>query len=173
MSAALSTRREQDVAKIQALCAASGGKIRLSLVEGRPPQKLTLELTYPTAGGRGYPGEVQGVTRITIALGARYPFVEPSVQINTPILHPNVYSSGQVCLGRKWIATEGLDLLVKRLVQIVTFDPEVLNEASAANGAALSWYREQRRKTPSAFPTAKVAFGSQVKTSAISWTNTK
>jgi hypothetical protein len=29
--------------------------------------------------------------------------------IRTPILHPNVYSSGQICLGVTWMPTLGLD----------------------------------------------------------------
>src|ERR1700756_2375841 len=38
--------------------------------------------------------------------------VEEMFGIKTPIFHPNVFPSGQICLGGRWLPTESLDLLV-------------------------------------------------------------
>jgi ubiquitin-protein ligase len=168
-----STRREQDVQKLRALSSSSNGKIKINKVTGSPPNSIELELVYPTAGDRNYPNSVQKITNVIIELGSRYPFAEPKVVIKTPILHPNVYASGQVCLGAKWLPSQGLDLLVKRLISIVTYDESILNEKSPANRDALKWYSTALRSHPHAFPTTKMSPVSSVKPSGITWTNTK
>lgn len=167
------TRRQQDVAKLHEMAAASAGKLRIVSVKGSPPSSVEVELCLPTAGGAGYPAQKQQSTRAIIELSPRYPFVEPKVSIKTPILHPNVYSSGQVCLGTKWLPTQGLDLLVRRLAQIVTFDPVVLNGESPANREALHWYEKQRRAHPQAFPTASANLMAATASSGITWVNKK
>lgn len=167
------TRREQDVVKLKALAAESGGKVRVIGVSGSPPSSVDVEIHLPTAGDRSYPRSVQQSTRLAIELGSRYPFVEPRVVIKTPILHPNVYSSGQVCLGAKWLPTQGLDLLVKRLIQIVTYDLSILNEKSPANRDALTWFAATQRENPLSFPTTRDTSLSSSKGPSISWNNTK
>ncbi len=150
---AFAERRTQDVQKLHALAAGSGGRVRILKTAGAPVSSIEIELLYRTAGGQNYPREHRESTICKIVLPARYPFVEPSVEIKTPILHPNVWASGKVCLGVKWLPTQGLDLLVNRLIQIIIFDETILNELSPANGTALSWYRSAKRQHPSAFPT--------------------
>ena len=168
------TRRELDIQKLQALCGASGGKIRINGISGNPPSVVNVELLYPTAGGKTYPNAIQKSTQLVIELGAKYPFSEPRVVIKTPILHPNVYASGQVCLGAKWLPTQGLDLLVKRIISIITYDPAILNENSPANRDALNWYIATQRQHPLAFPTTSATTNSEPpKAPAISWSNVK
>jgi ubiquitin-protein ligase len=141
---AFSKRRDQDVQMLKELQEQSRERIRVTRVSGDPANEIDVELHAKTAPSKQYPRAVQDVPKLTISLPARYPFVEPSVIIRTPILHPNVYSSGRICLGMKWIPTFGLDLLVRRIVQIVSFDSAILNEASPANSEALTWYRNYR-----------------------------
>lgn len=150
---AFAERRLQDVQKLQALAAGSGGKIRVLKTAGSPVSTIELELNFRTAGGKSYPAEARTSTVCKIVLPARYPFVEPSVEFTTAVFHPNVWTSGRVCLGVKWLPTQGLDLLVNRLIQILTFDETILNEQSPANTDALGWYRTTKRKHPAAFPT--------------------
>lgn len=166
------TRRDQDVQKLYALAQGSQGKIKINGVSGTPLNLVEIEVNYPTAGDRNYPNSIQKTTRFNIELGAKYPFSEPRVVIKTPILHPNVFTSGQVCLGSKWLPTQGLDLLVKRLIAIVTYDQSILNESSPANRDALNWYMQAVKNSPQAFPTTKLAVASVAK-SSISWSNTK
>jgi hypothetical protein len=110
-------------------------------------------------------------TRVTIDLPSRYPLTAPTAAIRTPILHPNVYSSGQICLGVTWIPTFGLDFLVKRIIQIITFDPAILNEKSPANGEALSWYRDAVRRHAHAFPTDTTLLTTAAPDKKLKWTN--
>ena len=113
--------------------------------------------------------ELQDVTKITISLPAKYPFAEPSVAINTPIFHPNVYKSGLICLGTGWLPTQGLDLLVKKIMQIITFDPSILNEKSPANTEALFWYREAKKTHAQSFPTDSLSFSESAPSKQLRW----
>jgi ubiquitin-protein ligase len=170
---AFDERRIQDVQKLHQLAEQAPKRLKIVRVNGTPPNKIDIELHFKTAPSRQYPGAVQDVTRVTINLPARYPMPDapPTASITTPILHPNVYTSGQICLGVKWLPTLGLDFLVKRIIQIIIFDPTILNEQSPANGDALSWYRETRRRHPAAFPTDAALLTAAAPKKKISWTN--
>jgi hypothetical protein len=49
-----------------------------------------------------------------------------------------------------------MDLFVRRVAQLVTFDPLIVNAQSAANPAALHWYVQALRRFPQAFPTDRI-----------------
>ncbi|MBV8189079.1 MAG: hypothetical protein JO339_17690 [Alphaproteobacteria bacterium] len=110
-----------------------------------------------TAGSSAYPHTKASQIGVEINLPARFPFERPAARITTPILHPNVGSSGHICFGTKWIPTHGLDLVVRQIVDIVTFDPMVSNPLSPANGVAAAWYQIAVRRHPRAFPTDRLA----------------
>jgi hypothetical protein len=165
-------RRREDLRRLQSMCAASGGRLRLLSTRGDPPRELTLELQCRTAASANYPRDVSSRTNVRIQFSARYPFEPPLAEILTPIYHPNVYGSGRVCLGVHWLPTEGLDLLVKRIAQIVTFDPSIVNAVSAANPEAAGWYRHAVLAHPRAFPTDQITFDTaDVKERSIQWKN--
>jgi ubiquitin-protein ligase len=168
---AFDERRDQDVLKLRELQKQSRERIRVTRVSGRPPNEIEVQLHVKAAPSKHYPRAVQEVTTLTISLPARYPFVEPTVIVKTPILHPNIYSSGRICLGVKWVPSFGLDLLVRRVVQIVTYDPSILNEASPANGEALHWYRQTRQAHPGAFPTDTLTLAAAEPPKKIKWDN--
>jgi len=155
---AFNERRDQDVRKLRTLQDASAGRIKVIRVSGTPPSDIDLELRVKTAPSREYPRRVQDIVALSVSLPARYPFIEPLVTVKTPIFHPNVYSSGRICLGLNWLPSLGLDLLIRRVVQIATFDPSILNEESPANRDALSWYREAKVSQPGIFPTDTFSF---------------
>jgi len=150
-----SVRRQADAERLRALAAASGGRIRV-LEDGRNRPQYIVDLAYVTAGSSGYPLSKQSTSRLTIDVGARYPFQPPVATIVSPIFHPNVFPSGVVCLGAKWLASEGIDLFVQRIARLVTFDPLLVNVHSAANGAALAWYLRARETYPRSFPSDRV-----------------
>ena len=110
-------------------------------------------MRYATAGTDRYPAERRDQIRIELSLPARYPFQPPLAAVQTPVWHPNVFVSGTICLGTKWSPSEGLDLFVQRLARLLTFDPLLVNTASAANREAAAWYETARRRFPQAFPT--------------------
>lgn len=151
-------RRREDLRRLDAICASSGGKLSVLSRKGEPPSELTIRLACRTAPSADYPATTTQQTRVRIQFPARYPFQEPLVEIESPIFHPNVYSSGRICFGTKWLPTEGLDLLVKRIAQIVIFDPALVNVSSPANPVAAAWYRSAIEKSPSAFPSDSLAF---------------
>jgi len=167
---AVSERITQDIRKINELSRTIGNRITIKSTSGNPINKIIVEINYPTAPSNKYPDQVQDKTLVKIELVSRYPFVEPTATITSPIFHPNVYTSGKICLGTKWLPTQGLDLLVKRIIQIITFDETILNEDSPANGTALSWYRSALRKYPEAFPTDKLSIKETPK-GKVSWKN--
>lgn len=160
----------QDIRKIEELSKSVGGRVRIKKRSGNPVSQIILELEYPTAPSKSYPRTRQETTEVKIDLLSRYPFQEPTATITTPIFHPNVYSSGKICFGTKWLPTQGLDLLVKRIIQIITFDETILNEMSPANGSALSWYRNAINQHPESFPTDKLIVREEPK-KKMSWSN--
>jgi ubiquitin-protein ligase len=168
---AFDERRLEDLDKLRQLAAQAPNRLRIARVEGNPPHEIELELLFKTAPSQHYPRAVQQRTLLVVSLPARYPFVAPTAIIKTPILHPNVYSGGTICLGMRWLPASGLDLLIKRIVQIITFDPTILNEDSPANRDALEWYRHAHRQHPGAFPTDSALLTPAEPPKKITWTN--
>lgn len=147
-------RRAADLARLRSLAQSAGGKI--SVLEDARPDRYVVDLRYFTVGSRDYPRVKQPASRLVVDLGARYPFQPPAANVVTPIFHPNVFASGLVCLGAKWLPSEGMDLFVQRIARLLTFDPLLLNLQSAANGEAMHWYRRVAVLHPEAFPTDRV-----------------
>jgi len=156
-------RRREDIKRLHSMCSASSGRLRVVSTKGDPPHEVTIELACRTAASAGYPSDVTAKTTVRVHFPERYPFQEPIAEIQTPIFHPNVYSSGRICFGTKWLPTEGLDLLVKRILQIITFDPTLVNVASPANRVAATWYCSALRSHPQAFPTDTLNLASEAK----------
>ena len=164
-------RRNQDLEKLKSLCAQSHGKLIILKTSGNPVSKIEIESKYKTAVDSSYPKKTNTSTKITIELLSKYPFSggEPIVYLKPIIFHPHVYSSGRICLGKKWMPTETLDLFVKRVLSIITYDPSVIDFKSPANGEALNWYN----KNPNLFPTDKLNFSPAPQKPTMSWNNLK
>ncbi|HSQ70521.1 MAG TPA: ubiquitin-conjugating enzyme E2 [Steroidobacteraceae bacterium] len=151
-------RLETDVERVRALARAHPERIGLLSVPAGASQALVVELRYPTARNRSYPAEIATCIRLRVTLPSRYPFLPPVASIETPVYHPNVFPSGLVCLGTRWLPSEGLDLFLKRVIRLLTFDPLLVNVASPANREAASWYQSARRRHPGAFPSCELGF---------------
>ena len=169
----LAERRHQDLAKITRLGVRARGRVTVCETLGPPPSEIIVALNYKTAASPRFPDDVRETTHIKIVLNARYPFQEPVVDILDPVFNPNVYTSGRVCLGKKWIATEGLDLTVLRIIKILTFDPEILNDWAPANLEAAHWYKATRAVYPGSFPTEKIALDEEVVVKRVTWGEAK
>jgi ubiquitin-protein ligase len=146
-------RREEDLRKLRALVLAYPGVVEIIPPANPSLSVITVRLKLPTARDTSYPRNVQEQTDIRIEMSQEYPFREPRVTVLTPVWNPNVYSNAVVCLGTKWLATQGLDLLVVRLMQLLAFDPLIVNTASPANRAAADWHLAKRRAMSGLFPT--------------------
>jgi hypothetical protein len=151
-------RREADIARLRDLAAQSAGRLELLDTPARSGKPIRLAFRCRTAASSAYPQSHQDGVTLRIDLPSRYPFERPVLTVESRIFHPNVFASGVICQGEKWLAGEGLDLLVKRIARLVTFDPAHVNPASAANRAAAAWYLQQRGRTPDAFPTDRLEF---------------
>ena len=154
-------RREADLTRLHELAARSGGRLALLEAPTRTGRPIRLAVICRTAGSSDYPQSPQAAQdRVTlrIDLPARYPFERPVFTVESKIFHPNIFVSGVICQGEKWLPGEGLDLLVKRVIRLITFEPGHVNPASAANRVAAAWYLQQRSRTPSLFPTDQVDF---------------
>ena len=146
-------RRQADVVRLQELAAQAGGRVVLLDVAARPGRPIRIRFGCRTAGADRDPTEGHPHVHLRIDLPARYPFERPVLTIGTPIFHPNVFASGVVCQGERWLPGDAIDIVLRRIVRLVTFDPTHVNPGSAANRIAASWYLAQRRQTPDAFPT--------------------
>jgi ubiquitin-protein ligase len=166
-------RRIQDLEKLKFLCLQSHGKLIIRKTSGNPISKIEIESKFNAVPDSSYPSKVSNSIIFTIELLSKYPFVEPVVHINSKIYHPNIYTSGRICLGQKWLPTDKLDLFVKRILSIITYDANVLNLSSPANGEAANWYKSAYQKNPKLFPTDKLDFSSAPEKTAMSWNNLK
>ncbi|NLD56004.1 MAG: ubiquitin-conjugating enzyme E2 [Burkholderiaceae bacterium] len=152
-------RRKADIERLRELAAGSDGRLRLLEATDRPGRPIRLAVACSTAATRAYPESRQEGVTLRIDLPSRYPFERPVVTVETPIFHPNVFASGVVCQGERWLPGEGFDIFVRRMIGLVTFAPGTVNPASAANREAAAWYLQQRARTPAAFPTDRLDFG--------------
>jgi hypothetical protein len=153
----LETRRREDLRRVRALCERSGGKLQFVATDSETPSQVRIRMRYRTAVDPSYPQQWADSVEMRIAIPAGYPFRSgPSAYLSPVVWHPNVFPSGQVCQGSKWLISEYLDLYVKRIARIVTFQDDVLNLQSVANRHAALWYQRLLAESPALFPTDTV-----------------
>lgn len=158
MSSAHVLRRQADLARLRELAASSSGRLVITEATERIGRPIRVTLAVRTVASERHPADAPAEVRLRFDLPARYPFERPVVTVESPIFHPNVFTSGVICQGEKWLPGDGLDILVKRIARLVTFDPGHVNPASAANRVAAAWYLDQRRRAPGMFPTDRLPF---------------
>ena len=157
-------RIKADIEKIEQLNkTTSGGVVLKSFTKDR----LLIDLKYKTVANSS--GNIINSSTVEIQLGSRYPFTEPKVIFKTDVFHPNVYGTGQVCLGTKWMPTESLNFLVEKLVKLVIYDASILNLKSPANNEASSWYTRMVNRNHSMFPTDIFVKTEEKKKRTIKW----
>ncbi len=91
-------------------------------------------------------GEIclRNVHEVTIELAAAYPRLIPNLSWRTPIFHPNISSSGVVCLGgygTNWVPSLTLDELCNMLWDMIRF--KNYDTESPYNKDAAIWARTQ------------------------------
>jgi hypothetical protein len=83
---------------------------------------------------------------VSIQLGAAYPRMMPELSWRTPMFHPNISSSGVVCLGgyaAHWVPSLNLDELCTMLWDMLRYRNYDVD--SPYNRDAAQWVRSQRR----------------------------
>jgi Ubiquitin-conjugating enzyme len=162
-------RRDEDIRRLYALAAQYRGMLDVLEVGGQPPRRVRLRLAIPTARSAVFPVDRQAVSELVVELPEAYPLQEPRLTITTPVFNPNVYASGVVCHGMIWMPTEGLDLLVVRVMRLLALDPAIVNLRSAANGVAAAWYRMVIAQHPRAFPSVAIAAPRRAERPTVAW----
>lgn len=149
-------RRQEDLAKLKELETEFRNVVLLKSTVGNPVTQLDLEIRIDTAGSSRFPAEKQRVNVVQIDLPARYPFEPPKVTLKSPVWNPNIFPSGLICLGQKWVPTHNLKLLVQRVMQILALDPVIINTDSPANRDASEWYKKAKLQNSFQFPTVSL-----------------
>ncbi|MFM9108827.1 MAG: ubiquitin-conjugating enzyme E2 [Chloroflexota bacterium] len=143
-------RLRSEHARLQAWCAERPHAARLLSVEGNPPRKYRLEFQCDSVARLSPDGQPVMADRqaMEILIPTGFPMQAPVISVVTPVVHPNIWGSGQVCLGHYWSTQRTLDQLAAQLWRILVWDPEVTNPDSPANGAAATWYRNRAGHRP-------------------------
>ena len=148
-------RRRNDLKSLKDLGERTMGAVKILRVGGDPLDWVILELGYRSVRSFRVPPDYLEAVTVKVELRTTYPAVRPEFQVIGTIFHPNVFRHGKICYGN-WMVTEGLDSVVLRIARLLTFDPELVNIDSPANGDAAHWYRRVREDTPTIFPTDSV-----------------
>ena len=165
-------RREEDIKKLKKLAEEHPGVINILDISGNPISCIRLRIRLRTAANSDYPQQVQEFTDIRIDLSSDYPRIEPKATVLTKVWNPNIYASGQICMGSKWMVTEFLDQYVYRIMQILVYDPLIINADNPANTEARNWYKDMKRRSARFFPTVMLSELKRVASRPIiSWRN--
>jgi ubiquitin-protein ligase len=154
-TSASALRRKTDQKLLSDLIDRSAGSLASEGALNTGSDRVTLILKLPTASSADYPNHSQIHCRFSLMFPLRYPFEAPTAKVLSTIWHPNVFANGNVCLGSRWQASEGIDLFVARVARLLTFDPLLVNLQSMANQAAGEWYARALKTSPNAFPSVQ------------------
>jgi len=96
------------------------------------------------------PDQMRDTHRVAIAVNPEDPSAKPSVVMldRPPAYHPNVFTSGHICLGDTWSPEEGLGFLAVRIAKMLLYYDIFTDPDSPANGDAARWYKTNRRRFP-------------------------
>lgn len=121
--------------------------IHIMATEGDPPEKYLIRFTC-----RGVeklsPGGIpvyRELHEVSIYLHAEYPLKQPQLKWLTPIFHPNIHSTGAVCIGAWWPA-KTLDELLLTLGEMVQY--KNLGPKDPMNSKAAAWALRNKHLFP-------------------------
>ncbi len=140
------TRLRNDYQRIRELVNRSE-LIRVLATEGDPPEKYLIRFScrgIEKVAPNGKP-VYRDVHEVTIYLHAEYPLKQPQLKWMTPIFHPNIHSTGAVCIGAWWPA-KTLDELLLTLGEMVQY--KNLGPKDPMNSRAASWALRNKRMFP-------------------------
>lgn len=83
--------------------------------------------------------------RLKVTISINYPLQAPSVKFDHPVYHPNIGSSGAICLDilkDQWVPTYTISKVLLSISALLN-DP---NPASPLNGSAASMWSKDREK---------------------------
>jgi ubiquitin-protein ligase len=130
------TRLRNDYQRVRELVNRSE-LIRIMATEGDPPEKYLIRFTCRGVEAlNGAQPVFREVHEVRIYLHAEYPLKQPQLKWMTPIFHPNIHSTGAVCIGAWWPA-KTLDELLLTLGEMVQY--KNLGPKDPMNSRAAAW----------------------------------
>ncbi|MGH2535905.1 MAG: ubiquitin-conjugating enzyme E2 [Candidatus Promineifilaceae bacterium] len=140
------TRLRNDYRRVQELVNRSE-LIKIAATEGDPPEKYLIELRCRGVERLSPAGKpvYADLHRVRIYLHAEYPLKQPQLKWLTPIFHPNIHSTGAVCIGAWWPA-KTLDELILTLGEMVQY--KNLGPKDPMNSRAAGWALRNRGLFP-------------------------
>lgn len=121
--------------------------IHILHTDGSPPEKYHMQFTCRGVEKLGAGGKpiLRERHEVSIYLHAEYPLKQPQLKWLTPIFHPNIHSSGAVCIGAWWPA-KTLDELLLTLGEMVQY--KNLGPKDPMNSKAAAWALRNKRLFP-------------------------
>lgn len=139
MSSTRDTRLVEDQKKLEKLAAACD-YLQVEPIRGNPPTEYLL--TFKLNGYVDSSGKVSKTHKVRLTLPAGYPISDwPAFHFDKGLWHPNVYTSGDVCLGfssSRWKPGFRIDELVIDIAKFICFKEDSYNLNSPANGGCSS-----------------------------------
>jgi ubiquitin-protein ligase len=140
------TRLKTDFTRITELVNSSDF-IHIARTEGNPPDKYLIRYTCRGVEKLNPNGSplLRDVHEVSIYLHAEYPLKQPQLKWLTPIFHPNIHSTGAVCIGAWWPAKtlDELLLTLGEMVQYKNLDPK-----DPMNSKAAAWALRNKQLFP-------------------------
>jgi len=120
-------RLANDYKSLRSLCLFSQPvKIKILEARGNPPESYRIQISN-CRGIESVNGDTPKYRTEHILLIGNFPVVYPdpgelpTVKLETPIFHPNVFSSGVFCFRGRDTVNEPLDSLVKRIISMIQY----------------------------------------------------
>jgi ubiquitin-protein ligase len=140
------TRLNNDYKRVRELVNRSE-LIHIMATEGDPPERYLIRFTC--RGVENVNGSGQAIYRdvheVRIYLHAEYPLKQPQLKWMTPIFHPNIHTTGAVCIGAWWPA-KTLDELLLTLGEMVQY--KNLGPKDPMNSKAAAWSMRNKQLFP-------------------------
>lgn len=143
-------RLKKDYEKLQDLAIRSAF-VTIESTKGEPPTEYVLILTCKGVQSLDNKQPIYSeFHRLRIRLHDDYPRRKPEFALLTPIFHPNVSSSGAVCIGDEgdhgYAPSMGLDDIVIRIIEMIRY--ENFSARSAFNHEAGQWAQKNQQLLP-------------------------
>jgi ubiquitin-protein ligase len=121
--------------------------IHILSTDGEPPERYLIRFTckgVEKVNGSGEP-LFRESHEVSVYLHAEYPLKQPQLKWMTPIFHPNIHTTGAVCIGAWWPAKtlDELLLTLGEMVQYRNFDPK-----DPMNSKAAAWSLRHKHLLP-------------------------
>jgi ubiquitin-protein ligase len=140
------TRLRNDFKRVQELVDRSEF-IHILATEGDPPERYLIRFTcngVEKVNSYGQP-VLRDSHEVSLYLHAEYPLKQPQLKWKTPIFHPNIHSTGAVCIGAWWPA-KTLDELLLSLGEMIQY--KNLDPGDPMNSRAAAWAERNKRLFP-------------------------